>query len=351
MIPSIMVIFMASMGLGIVLAFSSSNWFMAWMGLELNAIAILPRMIMNHHPRAVESTTKYFIVQAAAAATLLFAATTHIWLEGDFNIETTKNTYAIAIFTIALVLKLGLAPCHSWMPEVLQGQDLLTGLILSTWQKLAPAILLMNTHTDRPWVLALVGITSTLVGGLGGLNQTQLRKLLAYSSIAHMGWIALITPFSYYMALIALLVYFALSFAVFIALYVNRTKNLLSLATSMTMNPTLMVLTCLVVLSLGGLPPLTGFLPKWFILTELVKQGLMPVATMAALTSLLSLSFYLRMAYTATLTSHPHPRTILFRWHIFTHRPTAPLAMAFVLALAFLPLTPAMVTFLLFFSL
>nr|YP_010960484.1 NADH dehydrogenase subunit 2 [Sphyraena borealis]WNH37887.1 NADH dehydrogenase subunit 2 [Sphyraena borealis] len=343
MAPSLVVMFMTSMGLGVMLTFSSSNWFLAWMGLELNAIAILPRMILNHHPRAVESTTKYFIIQAAAAATLLFAALTHLWLMGEFNIFTTKNTLAITIFTLALMLKLGLAPCHSWMPEVLQGQDLMTGLILSTWQKIAPAVLLMQIHTDRPWVLLSVGLISTMVGGWGGLNQTQLRKLLAYSSIAHMGWIALIIPFSHHMALIALVMYIIMSISVFLTLLINYTKDILSLTTSVTMNPFLMTLTCLVILSLGGLPPLTGFMPKWLILDELVKQDLIPIAVTAALTSLLSLSFYMRIAYTATLTSHPHPRTIMFRWHTLTHQLTLPLSIMIVTTLTFLPLTPAII--------
>lgn len=88
---------------------------------------------------------------------------------------------------IALGLKIGLAPLHIWLPEVLQGLDLTTGLIISTWQKLAPFAILAQLSAHASPILIAIGLLSTLVGGWGGLNQTQLRKILAYSSIAHLG--------------------------------------------------------------------------------------------------------------------------------------------------------------------
>lgn len=84
-------------------------------------------------------------------------------------------------------MKVGLAPTHFWLPEVLQGLDLTTGLILSTWQKVAPFALLLQIPHHNPTLLVILGLLSTLIGGWGGLNQTQLRKILAYSSIAHLG--------------------------------------------------------------------------------------------------------------------------------------------------------------------
>ena len=102
------------------------------MGLELNTLAILPLIAKQHHPRAIEATTKYFLAQATAAAILLFASTTNAWLTGQWDIQQITHPLPLAMATVALALKLGLAPVHSWLPEVLQGLDLTTGLILST---------------------------------------------------------------------------------------------------------------------------------------------------------------------------------------------------------------------------
>jgi len=89
---------------------------------------------------------------------------------------------------LALALKVGLAPAHFWLPEVLQGLDLTTGLILSTWQKLAPfALIVQVAPSVNSYLMITLGLASTFIGGWGGLNQTQLRKILAYSSIAHLG--------------------------------------------------------------------------------------------------------------------------------------------------------------------
>nr|WRW11372.1 NADH dehydrogenase subunit 2 [Afurcagobius suppositus] len=344
--PYILAFLLFALGLGTTITFSSTHWFLAWMGLEISTLAILPLMTQNSHPRAIEATTKYFLTQAAAAATLLFASTSNAWLTGQWNISLMMHPLPATLIILALSMKIGLAPLHTWLPEVLQGLDITTGLIMSTWQKLAPFSLLLQTPLQSHPLLVLLAITSTLVGGWGGLNQTQLRKVLAYSSIAHLGWMILVLQFNTPLTMLTLGLYLAMTSAAFLTLKANNATNINTLATSWAKIPTLAALLPLVLLSLGGLPPLTGFMPKWLILQELTKQGLPLAATIAALSALLSLYFYLRISYAMALTMAPNNTTGTTPWRLYNSQQTLPLATSVALSLVLLPLTPAISAFL-----
>nr|AOC32588.1 NADH dehydrogenase subunit 2 [Abbottina liaoningensis] len=342
--PYVLMILLSSLGLGTTLTFASSHWLLAWMGLEINTLAILPLMAQHHHPRAVEAATKYFLTQATAAAMILFAATTNAWVIGQWDLNNMSTPFASTMFTAALALKIGLAPMHFWMPEVMQGLDLLTGLILSTWQKLAPlALILQTAQTIDPPLLTLLGIMSTLVGGWGGLNQTQLRKVLAYSSIAHMGWMVIILQHAPQLTMLALWTYIFMTSATFLALKTSSATKISTLTMTWVNNPTLTATTALILLSLGGLPPLTGFMPKWLILQELTKQSLPAPATIMALATLLSMYFYLRICYAMTLTISPNTTNATTPWRTQTTQASMPLTISTTISLALLPVTPAIV--------
>nr|BAL68104.1 NADH dehydrogenase subunit 2 [Taenioides sp. Snyderi TK-2011] len=341
MSPYITALLFFGLFLGTTITASSSHWLLAWMGLEINTLAIIPLMAQSHHPRAIEATTKYFLTQATAAATLLFASITNAWLTGQWDITLMTHPVPTAMITLALALKLGLAPLHTWLPEVLQGLTLTTGLILSTWQKLAPFILLLQIPCPSQDLLIILGLSSTLIGGWGGLNQTQLRKILAYSSIAHLGWMLLIIQFAPSLTLLALTMYLVMTTATFLTLQNNKATNINALSTSWAKAPLLTATTPLLLLSLGGLPPMTGFLPKWLILQELTKQQLPMTAVLAALTALLSLYFYLRLCYAMTLTMPPNNLAGSSLWRLPTLNPSLLLATSALTAILLLPLAPA----------
>nr|YP_009116551.1 NADH dehydrogenase subunit 2 [Gazza minuta]BAQ20813.1 NADH dehydrogenase subunit 2 [Gazza minuta] len=340
--PYILVTLFLGLSLGTTLTLSSSHWLLVWMGLEINTLAIIPLMSQHHHPRATEATTKYFLTQATAATIMLFSATMNAWLTGMWYIQELTHPLTAATMVTALALKLGLAPVHSWMPDVMQGLDLLTGLIMSTWQKLAPFIVLIQIQNTPHPTLIMLGLTSILVGGWGGLNQTQLRKIMAYSSIAHLGWMALIMQFSPNLALLTLMTYFIMTTATFLLFKKMKPppSTYLPLPTKL---PTPTSLAPLLLLSLGGLPPLTGFMPKWMILHELTKQNLTPLATLAAISALLSLFFYLRLSYAITLTMFPNISTTSTPWRLPSTKPSLMLSTSIVVSLTLLPMTPTII--------
>nr|AEM67146.1 NADH dehydrogenase subunit 2 [Crenicichla lacustris 'biocellata'] len=346
MSPLILIILLFGLGLGTTITLSSSHWLLSWMGLELNTLAMIPLMAQHHHPRAVEAATKYFLTQAAAAATLLFASTYNAWLTGQWDIYYMSTPLPTTLITLALAFKIGLAPLHAWLPEVLQGIDLTTGLILSTWQKIAPFALLLQIQPTNSNIMIFLGLSSTLIGGWGGLNQTQLRKILAYSSIAHLGWMVLIMQFAPALSLLALATYFLMTASLFLTFKLNMTLSINTLSTSWTKAPTLTALTPLTLLSLGGLPPLTGFMPKWLILQELTKQNLALTATIAALTALLSLYFYLRLSYAMALTLSPNSFSNTTTWRTHSTQLSLPLSTMTSATICLLPMTPTISTLL-----
>lgn len=340
----VLAIFLFSLGLGTYITCESSHWALAWIGIEIASLAILPLIAKNHHPRAIEATTKYFLLQATAAATILFAGIISGWLTGESSIFLTSHPLALTFLTLALTLKIGLAPFHFWMPEVLQGLDFTTGLILSTWQKLAPLAVLFQIQFFNSHIISAIGLSSILIGGWGGLNQVQLRKILGYSSIAHLGWTTLVLQFSPSLALLTLVLYFVITFTAFLTFKLNQATNINTLAISWSKNPTLATITPLVLLSLAGLPPLSGFISKWFVLLELTKQDAALIATVAALSALLSLYFYLRLAYAITLTVSPSFTLETAPWRLSTPQPKIPLALLAVITIGILPLATALIT-------
>nr|AFX65363.1 NADH dehydrogenase subunit 2 [Thamnolaea cinnamomeiventris] len=342
--PQAKLIFTFSLLLGTTITISSNHWITAWAGLEINTLAILPLISKSHHPRAIEAATKYFLVQAAASTLILFSSMTNAWQTGQWDITQLTYPTPCLILTTAIAMKLGLAPFHFWFPEVLQGTSLITGLLLSTAMKLPPITLLyMTSQSLNPTLLTIMAILSAALGGWMGLNQTQIRKILAFSSISHLGWTAIIIVYSPKLALLNFYLYTLMTAAVFLALNSINTLKLSTLMTTWTKTPALSAALMLTLLSLAGLPPLTGFLPKWLIIEELTKQGMVPGATIIALLSLLSLFFYLRLAYCATITLPPHTTNHMKLWH--TNKPTSILVATLItMSITLLPISPMLLT-------
>nr|YP_007375124.1 NADH dehydrogenase subunit 2 [Boulengerula taitana]AAX58636.1 NADH dehydrogenase subunit 2 [Boulengerula taitana]ACS37015.1 NADH dehydrogenase subunit 2 [Boulengerula taitana] len=338
--PYALLVMLSSLGIGTTMTASSSHWLAAWMGLELNTLAIIPLMINHHHPRATEAATKYFLTQATASALIMFSTIMNAWSTGQWDIKEMSNLTS-NMLTIALAMKLGLAPLHFWLPEVLQGITLTTGLILSTWQKIAPMILIYMTSNSLNFnLLMILGITSTVVGGWGGLNQTQTRKIMAYSSIAHLGWMMIIIMLLPKLALLNFLLYLTMTSSLFITLMLMNSTNINSLSMSWPKMPVIAALSPMILFSLGGLPPTTGFMPKWFILNELIKYHATATATIMAFSALLSLFFYLRLAYSFALTQSPNTMNSYMSWRHKINQPTMMLAIPTVMSIALLPMTP-----------
>nr|AFG70753.1 NADH dehydrogenase subunit 2 [Knipolegus aterrimus] len=344
MTPQAKLIFSMSLLLGTTITISSSHWIMAWTGLEINTLAILPLISKSHHPRAIEASTKYFLVQATASTLLLFSSMTNAWFTGQWDITQLTHPASCALLTTAISMKLGLVPFHFWFPEVLQGSSLMTSLLLATVMKFPPTILLLLTSSSlNPTLLSTMAIASAALGGWMGLNQTQTRKIMAFSSISHLGWMAVILIYNPKLTLITFYLYSLTTAAIFFTLNATNTLKLSTLMTAWSKIPVLTATLMLTLLSLAGLPPLTGFLPKWLIIQELTKQELTATANIIALLSLLGLFFYLRLAYCATITLPPNSANHMKQWQAYKSINTL-ISILTLLSIMLLPLSPTILT-------
>nr|AAT78262.1 NADH dehydrogenase subunit 2 [Anolis sagrei]AAT78265.1 NADH dehydrogenase subunit 2 [Anolis sagrei] len=343
MSPTIFMILLLSLATGTIITITSHHWLLAWIGLEINTLSIIPIISMTHHPRSTEASTKYFLTQAAASALILFSSMINAWETGTWDITQLSSTPSHILLTAALAMKLGLVPMHFWLPEVLQGSTLMTAFIITTWQKIAPMTLIYLTiNSLSTTILLFMGLMSTIIAGWAGLNQTQTRKIMAYSSIAHLGWMIAISSIMTHLMVMNLLIYLIMTSALFQALILSKSKTIQDTTTTWALSPVIATMTMTLLLSLGGLPPLAGFMPKWLILEELVTQNLITMATVMALSALLSLFFYLRLTYTTTLTLSPNTTATKFKWRLKLNQPTSLMLISATTSTLLLPLTPLM---------
>nr|ACC62551.1 NADH dehydrogenase subunit 2 [Trogon comptus] len=342
--PHAKLISASSLIIGTTITISSNHWVMAWTGLEVNTLAIIPLISKSHHPRAIEASTKYFLVQAAASTMLLFSSMTNAWTTGQWDITQLTNPTSCLLLTLAIATKLGLAPFHFWYPEVLQGSSMTTAMLLSTLMKFPPiTIILLTSQSLNPTLLTMMAILSAALGGWMGLNQTQTRKILAFSSISHLGWMTIVIIYSPQLTLLAFYLYTLITSTVFLTLNATNTMKLSTLMISWTKMPMLNAMLLLTLLSLAGLPPLTGFTPKWLIIQELTKQNMTTSAVLITMLSLLSLFFYLRLAYYSTITLPPNSTNHMKQWYI--NKPTnTSIAITTALSSMLLPLSPLILT-------
>nr|YP_004891276.1 NADH dehydrogenase subunit 2 [Apodemus peninsulae]AEO31541.1 NADH dehydrogenase subunit 2 [Apodemus peninsulae] len=342
--PITLIIIYLTILMGPVITMSSTNLLLMWVGLELSLLAIIPLLINKKNPRSTEAATKYFVTQATASMIILLAIILNYKQLGLWVFQQQTNPLLLNITLIALSMKLGLAPFHFWLPEVTQGIQLHTGLILLTWQKIAPlSMLIQNYYLLDHTIIMIFSILSIFIGAWGGLNQTQMRKIMAYSSIAHMGWMLAILPFNPTMTLLNLMIYIILTIPMFLVLMFNSSTTMNSISLMWNKTPTTLIMIPLILLSLGGLPPLTGFLPKWAIITELLKNNCLIMTTMMAMMALLNLFFYTRLIYSTTLTMFPTNNNSKMLTHHTNHKYNIILPSLTIISTLMLPLSPQLI--------
>nr|ARH02691.1 NADH dehydrogenase subunit 2 [Presbytis melalophos] len=338
--PLAQLIIYSTMISGTLITSLSSHWFLAWAGLEMNMLAFTSILIKKTNSRSTEAATKYFLVQSTASMILMMAIMYNNMYPGQWAMINNINQLSSLIMTTALAMKLGMAPFHFWIPEVTQGTPLMPGLLLLTWQKLAPISIMYQIYPSvNTNIILTLSILSIMAGSWGGLNQTQLRKILAYSSITHMGWMMTTLTYNPNITIFYLFTYIILTTTAFMALSLNSNTTALMLSQAWNKLTWLMPLMASTLLSMGGLPPLTGFLPKWITIQELTKNNNFIMPTIMIAMALLNLYFYLRLVYITSMTLLPTSNNTKMKWQ-FENMKTMPLmAPLIILATLLLPMS------------
>jgi NADH-quinone oxidoreductase subunit N len=200
-----------------------------------------------------------------------------------------------------LIIKMGAFPFYYWVPRVMAGISWFTCLILLTWQKVAPlfTITTLLSIQNRYILLGLIcfsAVGSTLIGGLGGVNQRQLRALIAYSSIGHLGWILFSLTINSWLIILYFIIYICVSITVFVPLIRINLKRIKFLR-RIYINKYILFGIFTSLLSLGRVPPLLGFISKWVVIIYCVNSAYYIILAIIIIGSLLSLFYYIRLVF------------------------------------------------------
>nr|YP_010269860.1 NADH dehydrogenase subunit 2 [Orthotomicus erosus]UJX85635.1 NADH dehydrogenase subunit 2 [Orthotomicus erosus] len=292
-------LFSSSLIMGTIISLSSTTWFMAWTGLEINLLSLLPLMKSPKNKYSAEATLKYFMTQALASAILIFS----VMLFSNFQTNMFEtHLISFPILNLALLMKMGAAPLHFWMQEVVTGISWNLNIIILTWQKLAPMILLFYCLASTT-LLSIFIILSALIGSLNGFNQTCLRKLLMFSSINHIGWMLSLLTWSFNSWLIYFSIYTFININIIFLLNLNKIY-FFNQINKISFNKSTKFFFLMNLFSLGGLPPFIGFFIKWITVNELVFNKMFALALILIFLTLLALFFYTRLTFsTLTMTA------------------------------------------------
>nr|APX40525.1 NADH dehydrogenase subunit 2 [Chaetocnema tibialis] len=291
-------LFFNLMIMGTLISISAYNWFSMWMGLEINLLSIIPLFKSNKSVYPVEASLKYFITQTLASILILFSI---IFLMTNNEFLNNYNYFLMMGMNSALLTKLGAAPFHSWFPEVSEGLNWINNLILLTWQKIAPSILLMYNINTTYFIMII--IFCSLIGGIYGINQISLRKILVYSSINHISWMLSSMFFFKTIWMTYFMIYSIINTNIIFIFKFLNIYYLQQLMMIFNYNKFIKLIYMMNFLSLGGLPPSLGFYPKWLVLNMLINNNFYTLSLIMVMFTLLTLFFYIRiMMFSLTLT-------------------------------------------------
>nr|AEW48053.1 NADH dehydrogenase subunit 2 [Pseudostegana xanthoptera]AID22220.1 NADH dehydrogenase subunit 2 [Pseudostegana xanthoptera] len=302
MFNSSKILFIMIMMMGTMITVTSNSWLSAWMGLEINLLAFIPLMSdnnINNNSMSTEASLKYFLTQALASSVLLFSII--LMMLKNIIIELNYSYISSMMFS-SLLMKSGAAPFHFWFPNMMEGMTWMNSLILMTWQKIAPLMLI--SHINLNFLLKISVILSVIIGALGGLNQTSLRKLMAFSSINHLGWMLMSLNISENYWMIYFLFYSFLSMTIIFMFNIFKIFHFNQMFSLFNNSKIMKFLLFMNFLSLGGLPPFLGFLPKWVVIQQLVMNDNLFLMFIMILSTLITLFFYLRICYSAFMLNY-----------------------------------------------
>nr|AGC22296.1 NADH dehydrogenase subunit 2 [Trigonopteryx hopei] len=303
--------------MGTILSISSTSWLGVWIGLEMNLLSFIPMMSDNKNSLMNEASIKYFMIQAMASTTLLFTIML-ILMKSSMYLK--NSMIPSMMISLSLLMKAGAAPLHFWFPEVMKNSNWINCLMLMTWQKIAPMIMISYCMKSSLMLNTTI-LLSIIFGAIGGLNQTEMKQLMAYSSISHLGWMISLMMTNeqlwetYFMVYSMLTTSLTLTFK---HLNINYMNQLYMKSNNMKMK----IMLIIPILSIGGLPPFLGFLPKWLTIQCLIENNMMIIPLTMMIMTTITLYFYMKISFTALMLNYMENS-----WKSTKYKPKIPIIM------------------------
>ncbi len=333
--------------LGMMILVSSHNFLTLFLGVELLSLPIYAMVALQRGKmRCIEAAMKYFVIGSLATGMLLYGMSFVFGVTRSLDIGIVSNVIASIplqqnlalvfglVFILAgLAFKLGAAPFHMWVPDVYDGAPSSVTLFLSSAPKIAAFGLTVrllveampSLHIQWSEILIVVAILSMAIGNIVAIAQTNIKRMLAYSSIAHMGYmllgLACVTTRGYAAAMFYIITYSIMTLAGFgMVVLMSRSdfeaNDIQDYAGLNSRNPWLAFIMMIVMFSLAGVPPIVGFIAKVGIIEALINAQLVWLAVIALLFTIIGAYYYIRVVKVMYFEEAEHVEKITYPFDI-----------------------------------
>ena len=308
--------------LGMLLMISSYDLIIFYLGLELQSLCLyILACFKRNDERSAEAGLKYFVLSALASGLLLYGCSLIYGFTGSTNFEiistnldeaNTGAVFGIVFIIVGLAFKVSAVPFHMWTPDVYEGSPTSVTSFFALVPKIAAIsvfirfmyVPFVNVISQWQTIIIFLSIASMILGAVAAIGQSNIKRLMAYSSIGHMGYalagLAPGTNAGIQSTIIYLIIYLVMNLGAFGCIFMMRRDNTfcedISDLSGMSKNHPILALSFLIILfSLAGIPPLAGFFAKFYIFMSVIESKMYALAILGFLTTVISTFYYLRI--------------------------------------------------------
>ena len=311
--------------LGMFFMVSSNDLILFYLGLELQSLSLyILASIDRDNLRSTESGIKYFVLSALSSGLLLYGCSLLYGFTGSTNFDSiaeqlnTENVgavFAMVFILVGLAFKVSAVPFHMWTPDVYEGAPTSITSYFAVVPKVAGLALLIkfmfipfsNILLEWQTIIIFISIASMILGAVAAMVQKNLKRLLAYSSIGHIGYalagVATGVISGYQSAIIYISIYVIMNIGAFSCLYLLKKdgqykENISDLSGISKKHPVLAISLLIILFSLAGVPPLGGFFAKFYVFVAVLEQQMYTLAIIGLVTTVMSAFYYLKIIKT-----------------------------------------------------
>ncbi len=315
------ILFLCSV-LGMMIMMSSNDLIVFYMGLELQSLALYVLATFDRdQKKSSEAGLKYFVLSALSSGLLLYGCSLIYGFSGSTNFDIIANqlnsnvhtlTFAIVFILVGLAFKISAVPFHMWAPDVYEGSPTSVTLIFTVVPKIAALTIFIrflyvpffNLIDQWQMIIVFLSIASMLFGAIAAIGQTNIKRLIAYSSIGHMGYalagLAIGSNQGIQSSIVYILIYIIMNLGMFSCLLMLKRNNqyyedIKDLSGLSKHHPLLSLSLLVILFSLAGIPPLAGFFAKFYVFKSVIEQSMYFLAIVGLLTTVIAAFFYLRI--------------------------------------------------------
>jgi NADH-quinone oxidoreductase subunit N len=308
--------------LGMMVMISSNDLIVFYMGLELQSLALYVLATFNRNNlKSSEAGLKYFVLSALSSGLLLYGCSLVYGFSGSTNFDVIASelnsdefalTFGIVFILVGLAFKISAVPFHMWAPDVYEGSPTTVTLFFTMVPKIAALTVFirflyvpfLNLIDQWQMILIFLSIASMLFGAIAAIGQTNLKRLIAYSSIGHIGYtlagLASVSNDGIQSSIIYITIYIFMNLGLFSCLLMLKRNNEyyedINDLSGLSKNHPLLSLSLLIILfSLAGVPPLAGFFAKFYIFKAVIEQSMYFLAIVGLLSTVIAAFYYLRI--------------------------------------------------------